>query len=262
VPDWWEEKWGYDPFVWDDHVHLDPDVDGLTNVEECFVDEYDSHPFVQDIFLELDWMETQDPQESNKPPWYLLNRLIRIFAAHNITLHIDLGELGGGEEIPFCEGYHSFARLRDLYWEFFLHHNLTTPRKGIFHYGIFCNYCPDLNFPFFGWDQLDSFAISVKWLKQEFPLYTRGRLMVGGAAHHLGHSLGLIPDCHGGIDNVGAASLFTRQWWRYRNYKSCMNYHYKYRQFWYSDGSHGRGDFDDWGHLDLTFFKNSHFELP
>ncbi|MGC9308759.1 MAG: hypothetical protein ACP5FL_08305, partial [Thermoplasmatota archaeon] len=31
VPTAWEWKWGYDPFMWNDHATLDPDIDGLTN---------------------------------------------------------------------------------------------------------------------------------------------------------------------------------------------------------------------------------------
>ena len=30
----------------------------------------------------------------------------------------------------------------------------------------------------------------------------------------------------------------------------------------YSDGTHLRRDFDDWGNLDFNFFKNTHFEWP
>ena len=41
-----------------------------------------------------------------------------------------------------------------------------------------------------------------------------------------------------------------------------MNYYWKYKIFSFSDGSHGRGDFDDWSAIDFSFFKNSHFELP
>jgi len=50
------------------------------------------------------------------------------------------------------------------------------------------------------------------------------------------------------------------QWWKYQNYKSCMNYRYKYKIFTFSDGSNGKGDYDDWENLELGFFKNSHFE--
>jgi len=34
IPTSWEFKWGYDPFVWDDHNNLDPDIDGIENIEE------------------------------------------------------------------------------------------------------------------------------------------------------------------------------------------------------------------------------------
>ena len=257
APDWWEEKWGYNPLKWNDHIHLDPDEDALTNVEECYTDQYGSNPFQKDIFLELDWMKS--PELSNKPPLSLINELKMVFAKHNITLHIDLGDLNGGEEIPYCQSIFSFAKLRDLYWDYFLHNNLSNPRKGIFHYGIICNYCPDLNFPFFGWDNFDSFAISSEWLKKIYPFLPLGQLIVGGVVHHLGHSLGLTPFLHGGIDNLDAARPFTAEWWKYLNYKSCMNYFYKYQMLSYSDGSHGKGDFNDWENLNFSYFKNTYF---
>jgi hypothetical protein len=34
-----------------------------------------------------------------------------------------------------------------------------------------------------------------------------------------------------------------------------MNYQYTYRIFDYSDGTHGWGDYDDWGNIDLTYFE-------
>jgi parallel beta-helix repeat protein len=263
VPDWWETKWGYNPFSWDDHLNLDPDEDALNNVEECFTDYLGSNPFHKDIFLELDWIESLDPDASNKPPVDVIEEAVMVFDEHDVTLHVDVGELGGGEEIPLaCAPGFSFAMLRDLYWRYFLRNDLNNPRKGIFHYGLICNYCPDLNFPFFGWDQFDSFAISAQWMKEKCPAYSRGRLIVGGAVHHLGHSLGLLADTFGGIDNLGTVRPFTLEWWKYRNYKSCMNYWYKYSLFSYSDGTNGVGDFDDWNNLDFSFFKNSCFEWP
>jgi len=261
IPDWWEEKWGYNSLMWDDHTNLDPDQDALNNFEECYTDQYGSSPFHKDIFLELDWMKSSDPNISNIPPIDLIESVITLFDKHGITLHVDLGDLGGGEEIPLiCASNFSFAKLRNVYWDYFLHNCLSNPRKGIFHYGIICNYCPDLNFPFFGWDQFDSFAISSQWLKEENPLIDIGQLIVGGAVHHLGHTLGLVADTYGGIDNLDASNPFSLQWCKYRNYKSCMNYRYKYKLLTFSDGSNGKGDYDDWKNLKLDFFKNSHFE--
>ncbi len=215
----------------------------------------------KDIFLELDYMPCENPEETNKPSQELLQRLIDIFENKDITLHIDTGELGGGEQIPYCKSKFSFAKLRDLYWQYFLKNNLTNPRKGIFHYGIICNYCPDLNFPFFGWDGLDSFAVSTEWLKETMPFFSRKRLIVGATVHHLGHTLGLIADTNNAIDNMGTTKIFNKDFFVYRNYKSCMNYRYKYLLFSYSDGSHGRGDFDEWSNLDFSFFKNTNFKI-
>jgi parallel beta-helix repeat protein len=257
VPDWWEQTWGYNPNIWNDHRNLDPDNDALNNIEECYTAPYGSNPFFKDIFLEIDWMESST--SSNKPSEQKIHQVITLFQSRNITLHIDVGNLDGGEEIPCCSSIFSYAKLRDLYWEYFLHNNMTNPRKGIFHYGLICNYCPDLNFPFFGWNNLDSFAVSVEWLENKYPYIRKDNLIQGAIVHHLGHSLELLADTYEGIDNVGTQYPFTMQWWKYKNYKSCMNYFYKYKLFTYSDGKHGPGDFNDWDALNFHFFKNSDF---
>ena len=165
IPDWWELYWGYNPLKFDDHWNIDEDGDGLNNFEECYMHDYNSNPFKKDIFLEIDWKENPNTTQTNKPPEDLIKKLIQVFEKHEITLHVDLGELGGGEEIQSHDTVFSFSKLIDLYWDFFLHNDINNPRKGIFHYGIVCNYCPDLNFPFIGWDHMDSFAISSEWLR-------------------------------------------------------------------------------------------------
>ncbi len=260
VPDWWEEKWGYDPNKWDDHKNLDSDEDALNNIEECFTDQWGSNPFKKDIFLEIDWLESTEPSHSNKPPEELLEELVQTFKKHDINFHFDIGNLGGGEEILFSESKSSYGKLVDYYWDYFLHNDIKNPRKGIFHYEIICSYCPDLNFPFFGLDNLDSIAISADWLKAENPLKSKDELIIGATLHHLGHSLGLIVDTYGGIDNEMILIPFSMQWWKYHNYKSSMNYKYKYKIFTFSDGTQGYGDFNDWNKLDFSFFKNTYFE--
>jgi nitrous oxidase accessory protein len=260
VPDWWEEKWGYDPNKWDDHKNLDPDKDALNNIEECFTDQWGSNPIKKDIFLEIDWVESKNPSQSNNPPEDLLEDLVLTFKNHDINFHFDIGNLGGGEKIPYFESNFSYVKLVDLYWDFFLHNDLKNPRKGIFHYELICSYGPDLNFPFFGWDNLDFIAVSADWLKDKNPLDSKDRLIIGATVHTLGHTLGLIADTYGGIDNLGVLIPFSLQWWKYHNYKSSMNYKYKYKIFTFSDGTHGYGDFDDWSNIDFGFFKNTHFE--
>ncbi|MBD3230462.1 MAG: hypothetical protein GF329_19945 [Candidatus Lokiarchaeota archaeon] len=257
VPDWWEIKWGYDPEKWDNHLSLDPDKDGLNNVEECYTDKLDSNPFHKDIYLEIDWVESED-EESNKPSQEMIDEAIHAFQKNNINLHIDIGKMGGGEQIPYITNF-SFPFLCELYWNYFLHNDLNNPRKGIFHYGIICDYGPDVNFPFFGWDSLDSFLISAKQLKQKLPRYCKSRIIMGGSIHHLGHSLGLLADKHSGIDNLATLIPFSIEWLKYKNYKSNMNYLYKYKMFCYSNGDNGFGDFDDWEKMNFSFFKNTNF---
>jgi parallel beta-helix repeat protein len=257
LPDWWEEKWGYSPFIWNDHEILDPDKDALNNFEECFTDEYGSNPFFKDIFIEIDWMESDHPDFSNKPSEEIVDEIVSIFLEHNIALHVDIGNLDGGEEVPICNSGFSYSKLQNLYWKYFLKNDINNPRKGIFHYGLICNYCPDLNFPFFGWDHFDSFAISARWLKDCNPFTSIDNLIGGALVHHLGHTLGLIADTYAGIDNIGSSRIFTIQWLRYRNYESVMNYRYKYKIFSFSDGGNGRGDFNDWYNIDFSFFKNT-----
>ncbi len=261
VPNWWEDKWGYDPYSWDDHKHLDPDEDGLNNIEECYTDVWDSNPFQKDVFLEFDWVKPQNQDAPNKPSHSSICKIKSAFKRHNITLHVDAGKLGGGEEIPPTSNF-SYADLRDLYWNYFLHNDLNNPRKGIFHYCLVCDYGTDRGFSFMGWDHLDSFEISAQMLHESFPRYSRDHVIISGAFHEFGHTFGLFVDDHGGNDNMVATKIFTLQWWKYLNYKSIMNYWYTYRILDYSDGSHGNGDFDDWGNLDFSFFKNSHFEWP
>ena len=264
APDWWEEKWGYNPSVWNDHLNLDPDEDALNNIEECFTDQWGSNPNKKDIFLEYDWVASLYPNSpSKKLSAESKEKLIAVFEKHNIALHIDDGNLGenGGEEIPYISNF-SFADLRDLYWDYFLHNDLNNPRKGIFHYCLVCDYGPGVGFAFVGWDHLDSFDISVRMQEINQPDHKRQCLISGGGLHELGHTLGLFVDDHGGNDNIGVTKPLTLQWWKYRSYKSCMNYLHTYRILDYSDGSHGWGDFDDWDALDFSFFKNSHFEWP
>jgi nitrous oxidase accessory protein len=261
APDWWEEKWGYSIINMDEHANLDPDFDGLNNLEECYTDEYGSNPFYKDIFLELDWMKCPET-DANKPSQEQITRIIQEFEDHDISLHIDIGNMGGGEEIPgFCNQTMRYQELQDIYWQYFLENNITNLRKGIFHYGVICNYCPDLNFPFTGWDSLDSFAISVQWMNEQYRYLKRSRIISGGIMHHLGHTLGLIADKHMGIDNVDTLKPFSYNWFKYLGYVSSMNYFYKFKILKYSDGENGLNDYNDWENIDFNFFKNSSYKI-
>ena len=76
LPDWWEQEFGYDPNVWDNHLNLDPDGDALNNFEECYAYEWGSDPFKKDIFLEFDYTMSKASGESNIPPEKYVNKQI------------------------------------------------------------------------------------------------------------------------------------------------------------------------------------------
>jgi len=79
------------------------------------------------------------------------------------------------------------------------------------------------------------------------------------AMHETGHTFGLIATKYSGIDNQAAMKPYYKEFWLYRNYKSILNYLYTFSIMDYSDGTHGRGDFNDWGNLNFSFFKNTQF---
>jgi len=70
--------------------------------------------------------------------------------------------------------------------------------------------------------------------------------------HELGHTFAFSP-----IPGHNEDSKYPWQlgWWLVRSYKSCMNYAYMYYMVDYSDGSHGKNDFDDWERMDMTYFQ-------
>jgi hypothetical protein len=77
--------------------------------------------------------------------------------------------------------------------------------------------------------------------------------------HELGHTLGIFWETHNGCDNITSVYPWLPGWSKYENYRSCMNYRYAWNLIDYSDGSHGPGDFDDWGHINPAFFEQVFF---
>ena len=75
--------------------------------------------------------------------------------------------------------------------------------------------------------------------------------------HELGHTLGLFGSDFAGIDNIDTTKPWRPDFYNYRVYESCMNYHYTYKLLDYSNGDDNSAyDQDDWGLLDLTRFEN------
>jgi len=270
-------EWGYDevyymvysPFKWENHSTLDPDNDGLNNIEEFKTWQWGSDPFRQDIFIELDQMEKGPNSQGSTVPIEAFDLLRDSYARHNIVWHIDDGRLGGGEFIPFKNNLNA-QDLSLWYWTYFMHGDPHNWRRGVFRWAIITYnspYAPGFVFSsrINGTTALDCFLISTNYhdmMTKAFPIIrglyrrtfnremNRAYVYAGAIMHETGHTLGIIGD----IPN----SIWPWQinYWRYGRYKSCMNYRYIYIGVVdYSDGSHGINDYDDWGNIDLTLIN-------
>jgi len=296
VPIEWEHKWGhyfgwdwhsqtyesdwiYDPFKSEDHANLDPDDDGLQNIEEYLTSQWGSDPFRQDIFLELDQMDI-GPDGQGYPVHPLSKEVVRdSFAKHNIVFQIDDGCMGGGEIIPYDNDHETDENeLQQYYKDYFLHNDINNWRRGAFHWAVSTYFYRGTNnwtigaFAFSsnvnGVRQTDSFYFSsfchrvphkpyLYWAYKHgsFNFDEQRKIFHAGVMmHELGHTLGIHSGNTPGCDNKQALILGI-EWLKYRGYRSCMNYNYVYQIIDYSDGSRGKNDFDDWARIDLAKFE-------
>ena len=249
----WRFEWFYDPFESENHATLDPDNDGLNNVEEYLTAEWGSDPFRKDIFVELDQMESgPDGEQASVFPEQSKDLLRDAFDKYNIYLHLDDGSMGGGEWIPF-DNETPRDELVGLYQDYFLHGDTNNWRKGVFHYGLlvydatYAGYVFGVDDGYWG-----AYQISSKRVNKH--IFGAGKVVAYASVymHELGHTLDIrIPGGH----DTNSQFPWQPEWWRWRPYKSCMNYGYTYLMVDYSDGSRGTNDHDDWGTLDLPGFQ-------
>ncbi len=253
LPIEWEDKYGYDPFSRDNHVRLDSDVDGLTNVEEYEMKGWFADPFRQDIFIEVDCMAPANGIQHIMPK-KSIQMLYSAFTKHNIVLLLDDGCMGGSDEIPLDEAL-DWDELREIYETYFLHNDQNNSRKGVFHYAIICHEIVFWRRPAGGMNFMrDAFVIGSAYIQKWRP--SKEGMEIAHASlfmHELGHSLDL--NHYIGVDNEHTRFPWQLQYWLFGNYKSCMNYRYAFTLIDYSDGTHGFLDYDDWGTLDLQRFE-------
>ncbi|MBN1281201.1 MAG: hypothetical protein JXA00_06090, partial [Candidatus Thermoplasmatota archaeon] len=263
--DWNTEKyydyWFYDPFVAEDHASIDPEHDGLDNVEEYLTSQWGSDPFRKDLFVELDQMEASPDGFESILPEKSKEMLYVAYNRQNVVLHLDDGCMGGSDMIPFDDSS-EHEELQDMYYEYFLHGNLSHWRRGIFHYGLVVYDAGWAGYVFWNGHTpyIDSFQIS-SWCteNQQFikALTPRRKAVVyaSGYMHECGHTLGIFHSNTPGCDDQQSTHPWMKNYWKWRPYKSCMNYGYVYLMVDYSDGSRGRNDFDDWDRIDMEFFQ-------
>ena len=281
IPTVWEWKWGYDPFSYDNHSTLDPDLDGLQNTEEYMMEKWLANPYQPEIYIEVDFMKGK----SFGPDYVFWEEsqqlVIDKFSQHNyeklnysntISVHFDDGCMGGGGEyLPHIGRY--IDQAEGTVSEFYKYH-FADERKGVFRYLVMAydaGWCHPQDYK--GWYDVMCIGASQKFLTEGF----RGRSISPRlqrltqsiqVMHEVGHSLNLMPDHSEGIDNISSDAVDV-----WKNYMSCMNYYKMYRVLPmarilsgkidglildYSDGSRdepGYPDRDDWGHIDLTFFQ-------
>ncbi len=245
--------WGFNPVFFENHQLLDPDNDSLNNIEEFRTSQWYSDPFRKDLFIELDEMAGPDgmrlvfPEGAKEVLYTAYNR-------YNIVYHLDDGSWNetGSELVPYQEST-TWDDLDAIYTQYFLHGSGNTWRRGVFHYGVLVYNCVVAGGNAFG---ANRFQISAKFLEEKasLPLLHRDVVYASAYMHETGHTLNFYPI--GGHDQH---SKYPWQfgWWKWRPYKSCMNYGYMYQMVDYSDGSRPINDFNDWGRMDLTYFERN-----
>ena len=258
----WMPDWKYDPFVWEDHKNMDDDEDGLDNVEEYLTLQWGSNPSCKDLFVELDQMRAgPNGEPASLLPEGAKELLQTAYDKHNLVYHLDDGswEDSGSEMIPFDEetqmswGHDTNNELNQIYINYFLHNDENNWRRGVFHYGVLLHQCSVANGNAFGSNR---YQISSNGLNEKAASLILNRDIVYASAymHECGHTLNLN---NPGVDDGDSKYPWQLDWWKWRPYKSVMNYGYMFQMVDYSDGSRGLNDFDDWHDMDLTFFDSN-----
>jgi hypothetical protein len=269
IPTAWEWKWGYDPNSWDDHRNLDPDIDGIQNIEEYQTRKYFANPFAQDIYIEVDWMEKagffdiehEFYQESGQI-------MIERFCENGINLYIDDGwpggPINGGGQI--LTHYETISQDSGVMKQFYDHY-FSDDRKGTFRYlivGHNAGFCIPSEFNRYDTMVVDSSPFKSYLRRYAYTPRTQRIVLAAATLHELAHSLGIAPWTFQGNDNFTFANgRAARQHYddTWGDYYSVNNYYHIWDKNLvdYSDGSNGPPyDQNDWQHFYLpTFYIDS-----
>lgn len=268
IPTFWEWKWGYDPYIWDDHENLDPDIDGIENNEEYMMRKWFADPFHQDIYIEADGMERGGLLD---PPHILWDEsqqiVIERFSEHNINFYFDFGWIdgpsnGGGELLTH---HKTISSELGTIWQYY-NNNFADERKGIFRYFIIAHssgYATASKY-----NRFDCFSVEtskqIMWGKiarHAFLPRAQRLLLASSILHETGHTLGILPWTFQGCDNMTFADgtkakrEFLQKW---GDYYSAMNYYYIWdrKLIDYSNGVNGPPyDQNDWMEMYLPTFQ-------
>ncbi len=263
IPIQWEHRFGFNPLIWEDHTNIDPDLDSLNSIEEFLTYDFGSDPYRKDIFLEIDYMQEADGEVK-----YVSDAALELaknpYHRRNIVFHVDTGQLDGGDIVPY-DPESEFEEVREIWNTYFLHNNSYDWRRGVFHYLIFVHdqtpkgfaFSGDVS-PYWGYNPGTNAIVLANTLvekKSKLPLKTTDLIVACLIVHEMGHNFGIRFGEPFGCDNRLTMYPWKIGWYIWRNYRSIMNYRYTYSIIDYSDGSHGKRDYDDWGNIDLTYFE-------
>jgi len=241
IPTTWEWKWGYNHTKWDNHSFLDPDLDGLQNIEEYYMEKWLSNPYYPEIYLEVDYSD-KAPFSPFKIEWekgkILPIQRLKIkntklwgqkhifwkesqemlmdrFNQHGITVHIDDGCMnGGGDTLPFLssggEGGTSTVphQISEFYNNYF-----SDDRKGIFRYLIVAHTGGwAYNMDYSGhYDTMVVGQTTGFYIRQtDFALSPRAQRVSQAMAimHEMGHTCGFGYLHNGGVDNMSKEAFW------------------------------------------------------
>jgi hypothetical protein len=277
IPTAWEWRWGYDPFTWDDHENLDPDLDGLNNLEEYQMANWYADPFIQDIYMEVDVMDRGGLLD---PPHYLypesIQGIIERFAQHNIRVYVDDGwpnspTHGGGDLVPHINKLSQDSGMILQYYNNYF----PEERRGIFRY-VVIGHGGGFQHPAKNniYDTIQISYVSGKYqiVEQVKSFFILGRIptqrgvrvsLGSTLLHEVAHSCSISAEsCNfGGIDNVSYASpIFPKKSYveTWGQYVSVMNYLYTHdpNVFDLSSGDNGPPyDQNDWGLIFAGYFQ-------
>jgi hypothetical protein len=276
IPSSWEWKYGYDPTTYDNHIQLDPDIDGIENTEEYMLAKYFSDPFAPDIYIEADGMKKGGLLDwehylFKESQQMVIEKLLEI----GINVYFDDGWPdgpinGGGEMLDFVSELDEVVQGAMLRW---YKHNFADERKGVFRYLIVANNAGFITpSEYNGYDHMVLDTSLRKTYLKRFAFTPRFQRVVlaKGVLHEIGHSIGLEPWVFYGIDSIPGGnfrwpeSITDEEYQHYNvDYKSIMNYNYMFHAFDrekrylfdFSDGSRGEYDFDDYAHIYLPSFQ-------
>ena len=273
IPVKWEWRWGYDPFTYDDHEYLDPDIDGLKNVQEYKLRKYFADPLKPDMYVEADGMKKGGFFDwDHKIYDETIQIITEQFVQHGINVYVDNGWPGtpsnaGGEMLDHVITIDQDSGMQNRFYK----HHFPDDRKGLFRYLIICDggghsYPSELN-------RVDTQIVGtnlrlVLLTRRAFTPRQQILSTTSLVMHELGHSLGLslwtfegvdnytiYPEKGGILNSIRANRAYAEKW---GDYESSMNYLYAGDSeiVGYSDGSNGEPyDQDDWSRLYLPYFK-------